>query len=565
MFVKLRSSRQTYIVGGVYRHPGGDVSHFSQALEKSLNMLDKEETCILAGDYNINLLNTSGSMTTEYLTTLLSQGFLPYITRPTRITEYTAILIDHFFVKIPTKSLEMPINSGILFNDITDHLPIFLIMRSRNKSVSRKQEFGRIYNNNNIQKFVDLLAPIKWEEILNFDDVDTQYERFYNILGTSFNQAFPLVKISRARIKDKPWITAGLRKSIRKKNMLYRKSITRPSEINTLSYKKYKLILDKCLRYAEKSHLARIFEDKRNSAKNLWKRFGPILNAKSKRPRGIPMLKIDGHMVGDSKIIAESFNEFFCDMGAKLDAEIPVGENHFRQYLKNKVLNSFFINPVCESDVKEELLKLNPRKASGPDNYSPKIVRASSAVVIRPLTLLYNASIRGAYYPTVLKTAKVIPLYKQALKDIVDNYRPINLLNCFNKIFEKLIHKQLISFLNKHMLLFQYQYGFRESHSTTLALIEIIDDIKSKLNNGEYVIGAYLDLKKAFDTVNHDILCDKLDHYGIRGHSLEFFKSYLTNRRQFTYCNNVSSSSREITWSTPRLNLGPIAIFNLYK
>ena len=90
-------------------------------------------------------------------------------------------------------------------------------MRSRNKSVSRKQEFGRIYNNTNIQKFVHLLAPIKWEEILNIDDVDAQYERFYNILGTSFNQAFPLVKISRARIKDKPWITAGLRKSKRKK------------------------------------------------------------------------------------------------------------------------------------------------------------------------------------------------------------------------------------------------------------------------------------------------------------------------------------------------------------
>ena len=159
-------------------------------------------------------------------------------------------------------------------------------------------------------------------------------------------------------------------------------------------------------------------------------------------------------------------------------SEIPVGENYFRQYLTNKVLNSFFINPVCESDFKDELLKLNPRKA---DNNSPKIVRASSAVVIRPLTLLYNASIRGAYHPMVLKTAKVTPLYEQALKDRVDNYRPITLLSCFNKIFEKLIHKQLISLLNKHMILFQYQCGFRESHSTTLVLIEIMDDIKISL------------------------------------------------------------------------------------
>ena len=104
----------------------------------------------------------------------------------------------------------------------------------------------------------------------------------------------------------------------------------------------------------------------------------------------------------------------------------------------------------------------------------------------------------------------------------MDNYRPISLLNCFSKIFERLIHKQVINFLQKHALLYQCQFGFREKHSTIFALIEIIDGIKNDINNGDITIGTYLNLKKAFDTVNHPILLEKLDHYGIRGMNIEY-------------------------------------------
>ena len=110
----------------------------------------------------------------------------------------------------------------------------------------------------------------------------------------------------------------------------------------------------------------------------------------------------------------------------------------------------------------------------------------------------FNSCINSSTFPDDFKIAKIIPLYKQLEKNIVDNYRPISLLNCFSKTFERLIHKQLINFLQKHALLYQYQYGFRKSHSTTLALIEIVDGIKSCIDNGEIVIGSYLDLKKRF-------------------------------------------------------------------
>ena len=146
----------------------------------------------------------------------------------------------------------------------------------------------------------------------------------------------------------------------------------------------------------------------------------------------------------------------------------------------------------------------------------------------------------------------------------MDNYRPISLLNCFSKTFERLVHKQVVNFLHKHVLLYQYQYGFREKHSTTLALIEIIDGIKNDIDKGDITIGTYLDLKKAFDTVNHPILFEKLYHYGIRGNALEFFKSYLSNRKQYVSCNNTSSHITTIEYGVPQGSvLGPL-LFIIY-
>ena len=146
--------------------------------------------------------------------------------------------------------------------------------------------------------------------------------------------------------------------------------------------------------------------------------------------------------------------------------------------------------------------------------------------------ILFNSCITSSTFPDAFKKAKVIPQDKQLEKILVDNYRPISLLNCFSKLFERLIHKQVISFLHKHALLYQYQFGFREKHSPTLALIEIIDGIKNNIDKRDTTIGTYLDLKKAFDTVNHPILFEKLEHHGIRGMALAFFQSYLSNRKQ---------------------------------
>ena len=141
----------------------------------------------------------------------------------------------------------------------------------------------------------------------------------------------------------------------------------------------------------------------------------------------------------------------------------------------------------------------------------------------------------------------------------MNNYRPISILSTINKIFEKILHARLTKYIEDFNILYKYQFGFRKNHSTELALIEIVDQIRMSLDKGDMTCGIFVDLSKAFDTVNHEILIDKLHHYGIRGKTLDLFKSYLESREQFTSIDKVKSGTRPINCGVPQGSvLGPL-------
>ena len=263
--------------------------------------------------------------------------------------------------------------------------------------------------------------------------------------------------------------------------------------------------------------------------------------------------------------IANEFNTYFANIGNKLANEIPSAHVSPSSYLPPFPQTvSFFLFPTCSSEIEEEISNLNVNKASGPFSIPIKILKLLKELISKPLEILFNCSFSLGVVPDSFKTARVLPVFKKGSETSPNNYRPISLLSIFNRILERLMYKRLINFIDKYNILFNKQFGFRSGHSTDHAILCILDKIQSAVESGLFSCGVFLDLSKAFDTVNHSILLDKLEHYGIRGIAKEWFSSYLRNRKQFVSINNTCSDYLDITCGVPQGSvLGPL-LFLIY-
>ena len=163
-----------------------------------------------------------------------------------------------------------------------------------------------------------------------------------------------------------------------------------------------------------------------------------------------------------------------------------------------------------------------------------------------------------------MKIARVMPIFKSGDSSLLTNYRPVSVLPVFSKILEKVVYNRILKYLDKHGILFKNQYGFRKGHSTSFALLHLFEKISSAIDRREHTVGIFLDLSKAFDTVNFNILFDKLEQYGIRGIALNWIKDYFSRRSQFVQFNEHCSNYYSIKCGVPQGSiLGPL-LFLLY-
>ena len=262
--------------------------------------------------------------------------------------------------------------------------------------------------------------------------------------------------------------------------------------------------------------------------------------------------------------MAEEFNNYFVEIGSKLASNIPDSDKQFHEFLENRNTQTLFFTPVTEEEVKDIINNLPAKKSSGFDGITNFLLKNVINEIISPLTYIFNSSLPNGIVPEKLKIAKVVPIFKKGQTDSLNNYRPISLLPSLSKILERLVYTRTLIFLNKCNILSDSQFGFRKKHTTTHAILTFIDKVAHAIDDAFHTIGVFLDFSKAFDTIDHDILFNKLCRYGIRGIALEWFRNYLFNRKQFVSINGHDSQFKTISCGVPQGSLlGPL-LFTLY-
>ena len=347
-FVEIsRENNKNIIIGNMYRSPSkaADPNNFVNNLEQKLKLLEKHKNKIIAllGDSNIDLLKIDAYQPAKrYFDLLQEHGFAPLISRPTRITNHSATLIDHIF----TNHCSAVTNSGVITTDVSDHLTpcaTFLIDRKKlnGRNFTNDTYQTRTINEENLENFKTKIREINWNFVSELSDANNKYSAFENKYNEIYNECFPIQTLAKKRRKiNQPWILPWLQCACERKNKLYRKFVKRPSVENEQIYLKMKLFVAKHIRKVKAKYYADYFKRYSNDGRKQWQMINKILNKQAKNRGGISKL-IDGEeAITDPVKIAEKFNNFFCNIAQKLkdeekSAKIPLELKYAKRCLIN--------------------------------------------------------------------------------------------------------------------------------------------------------------------------------------------------------------------------------------
>ena len=569
-FIELDNWKSNLIIGSVYRPPNTNPSEFTQKFETiTKTCASEKKRCILGLDHNLDLLKCSQHAATQtFLEATYDLGLIPLITKPTRITATTATLIDNIFVD---RKLEVESKGGILLDNTSDHLPCYALISNlyptRRKQLEIKSRDIRPKNIAALKTYLHL--PGKLLPLIG-NNASEQFDNFHDCLRDAIDHFLPLQtrKIPTRSIRREAWITAGILTSIRKNKRLYKSMLKeRNNESLRMKYHDYNNTLQRIKRRAkEQFYYERCVTHKNNTSK-LWKTVNQVIHKTNNKSEVVEKLKINNLYEYRGKFISEEFARYFASIGKEYATRIPKPNKEFSHYLNQIQISqaSIFLMPVTVSEIIKHINDLKPKKSSGIDEINNVLIKELRDTICEPLLIIFNNSLTEGLFPARMKTSKVVPLYKASNRDETTNYRPISLLLTISKILEKIMYIRIYKFLTDTNQLYISQYGFRKHHSCDQAVGELVSVITKGIEQKKLTAGVFLDLSKAFDSLELGAVFMKMERYGLRGCCLDWFKSYLSDRSLCVSCKTAdtgsptTSSCYDVNYGTPQGSvLGPL-------
>ena len=560
LFVEISKPRSTpFLVGTWYRPPNSPPNLFSE-FEKVIAKIDAEnKELYLLGDINCNLLPEANTYDSSYLTNIFDIfGLSQLITEPTRVTPVSKTLIDLCI----TNSLEKVTNSGVIHLGISDHSLVFLTRKTHYHRNGPRVIETRQFKHFNRGKFLSDLNQLPWANVDLYSDPNDMWREWKEMFLGCVDRHAPL-KLKRIRKKRSPWITRELLCKIRKRDFLKKKAISSNNSATWDQFKRARNQANNAIKLAKKRYVSDNLKANKGNSRKTWKVINELTSRNSGKSANILEITADNRIVSSPMDIAEAINEHFSNVAQVLAQDIPVVDVNPESYLE-PTDSLFSLQIPSVNTVFSFLSKIDEKKATGLDRIPSNLLKMAASIVAPSLTSIFSKSILTGIYPNDWKAAKVTPLFKKGLKSDPNNYRPISVIPVVSKVLEKIVYNQLYHYLDDNKLLLGCQSGFRSLHSTLTALLEATDAWSVNIDNGLLNGVVFIDLTKAFDTIDHEIILRKMSYLGVDQAAIKWFSSYLSGRTQRCSVNGKLSTARTLSCGVPQGSiLGPL-LFLIY-
>ena len=503
---------------------------------------------VITGDLNADPETLAGQKLHQFLE---ANHLVAHVREPTRVTEMNSAILDQFISNIPCFIKKVVVESPVSTND---HCTIGLKLLFRTKKKSAYSRLIWDFKNTNWDSFRAALQEANLDSYLNSDNVDTCCEQLTNAILQVAKDIIPN-KTVVIRPDDKPWFTENLRRlrRVKERNHSKAKKCNTPQnwELYRTSRNTYINELNSAKDEFEKTKYVTLAEEGQRNSKKWWHILKAVLGQTN--DASFPPLHIDGEIVTEDKDKAAAFNKFFSS-AAQLEDSHAVIED----YLQGTEATLDYIT-VTEQDVFDQLSSLDINKAYGPDGLSPRLFKEGRDLIAPVLCKLFNLSLNNGVVPKIWKRANVLPIFKKGEKERLNNYRPVSLLNCGAKVFEKVVFKYVFNHFKDNFLISTHQSGFLPGRSTITQLTELYHAFCKAVSEGKEIRVVFLDISKAFDRVWHSGLLHKLEKFGIKGKLLSWFTNYLKDRYQRVVINGQSSDWAKLKAGVPQgAVLGPL-------